>query len=284
MTTYAVTGASGHLGRLVIEQLLDQGVAPADVVALARSPKKAADLAERGVQVREADYDRPETLAPALDGVSKLLLVSGSEPGKRLPQHANVIDAAKTAGVSRVAYTSLLRADSSPLALAAEHQGTESLLAASGLAHTVLRNGWYIENYTPQIPTYVATGTVLHAAGDGQIAAATRADYAAAAVAALVEDVDGNVVYELGGTPFTYAQLAEAVTEATGTTVSASAVSVPELVGALTSAGLDEGTAGFFAGVDANIAEGALDTDSTDLARLIGRAPTPLVDAVRAAA
>ncbi|HET7398166.1 MAG TPA: SDR family oxidoreductase [Intrasporangium sp.] len=283
MPTYAVTGASGPFGRHVIEQLVDAGVAPGDIVALARTPQKVADLAERGVQAREADYDVPVTLDAALVGVDRLLLVSGSEVGQRVRQHGNVITAAKRAGVGRIAYTSILRADSTPLLLAPEHQATEGLLAESGLPRTVLRNGWYLENFTAQIGSYLSQGCVLHAAGDGRIAAASRADFAAAAATALLEDRTDDVVYELGGTPFTYAELAEAISEVTGTPVVARAVTGEELVAALTGAGVDAGTAGFHAAVDANIAEGALDTDSDDLTRLLGRRPTSLVDAVRAA-
>lgn len=278
MTTYAVTGASGHLGRLAVEQLLDRGIAPSDVVAIVRTPAKVADLAERGVQVRTGDYEVPESLGSALEGVNRLLLVSGSEVGKRTAQHQAVIDAAKAAGVEYIAYTSLLRADTSTLALAAEHKATEQLLADSGIKHSLLRNSWYLENYTGQLDTYLATGTVLHAAGEGRIAAASRADLAAAAVAALTGDTDDRKVYELGGAAFTNDQLAEEVSNATGKTVTAKNVTTEELAQVMVGAGLDEGTAGFWASVDADIAAGQLDTDSTDLAKLIGREPQTLAD------
>ncbi|MPV36182.1 SDR family oxidoreductase [Georgenia subflava] len=283
MTTYAVTGASGHLGRLVVENLLAKGVAAGDLVAVARTTEKVADLAERGVVVREGDYDRAETLATALAGVDRLLLVSASEVGKRLPQHTAVIEAAVAAGVGRIAYTSVLRADDTTLVLAPEHQATEEAIASSGLPHTLLRNGWYTENYTEQLPTYLAAGVIAHAAGDGRIAAATRADLAEAAAVALLEDRDERVVHELAGPAFTYADLAAAITEVTGTEIAAKDLPTAELSAVLTGAGLDEGTAGFLVAVEGNIVAGELDGDPADLEKLLGRPATTLVDAVRAA-
>lgn len=283
MTTYAITGATGQLGRLVIDELLDRGGPAADVVAIVRSPEKAAALVDKGVAVRAGDYSRPETLRAALDGVDVLLLVSGSEVGQRVAQHAAVVDAAKAAGVGRIVYTSVLRADTTPLVIAPEHKATEELIRASGVPFTLLRNGWYIENYTAQIPQYLGHGAIVAAAGDGRVAAATRADFAAAAAAVLIGDGHAGAVYELGGTAFGLKELAAAVTEVTGTEVVYSAVSTPELVRILTGAGLDEGTAGFVAALDEATERGDLDTDSTDLARLIGRPSTPLIDAVRAA-
>ncbi|TRW46303.1 NAD(P)H-binding protein [Georgenia yuyongxinii] len=283
MPLYAITGVTGHLGRLAVDQLLERGVAPADVVALARTPEKAADLAAHGVQVREADYDRPETLESALVGVDKLLLVSGSEVGGRVQQHTNVVEAARKAGVSRILYTSMLRAGSSGLVLAPEHKGTEEVIAASGLPYTFVRNPWYVENYTGQIATYLAQGTILHATGEGRIALATRFELAAAAAAALLEDAEGNVVYELGGPSYSIGDLAAAITEVTGQPVEAKAVTAEELTAALTGAGLDEGLVNFLVTVDRNIGDGDLDNDTDDLARLLGRPVGSLVDAVRAA-
>ncbi|MEP7762889.1 NAD(P)H-binding protein [Sanguibacter sp. 25GB23B1] len=283
MTTYAVTGATGPFGRHVVEELLNRGVAPADVVAVVRTPSKAADLADRGVQVREGDYSRPETLPAALAGVQRLLLVSANEPGKRVPQHTAVIDAAKAAGVERIVYTSILRADTSTNPLAGDHVGTEQALHASGIPSTVVRNGWYIENYTSQLGQYLATGEVLGAANGGKVSGAARADYAAAAAAALLADVDGDVTYELGGPAFTFDDLAATITEVTGTTVVSHDVSVAEYAATLQQHGLDAGTAGFVAALDGSTAAGDLETDSTDLVDLLGRPVTPLADVVRAA-
>ncbi|MET7867586.1 SDR family oxidoreductase [Micromonospora taraxaci] len=283
MPTYAVTGATGRLGRLVIGQLLDSGVPAAEIAAIVRSPEKAADLAARGVEIRKANYDDPSTLPGAVAGVRRLLLISGDTPGQRVPQHTAVIDAAKLAGVERLVYTSILKADTTTNPLAPEHKATEEVLAASGLTYTVLRNGWYTENYTDQLPQYLGSGTILGATGGSKISAATRADYAAAAVAALTREEAGNAVYELGGTPFTFDELAEAVTEVTGTPVVHRDLSAAELASALENVGLDAGTAGFVAALDNSIAIGELVTDSDDLSRLTGRPSTPLRDAIRAA-
>ncbi|MEO3770437.1 SDR family oxidoreductase [Micromonospora sp. B9E7] len=283
MPTYAVTGATGRLGRLVIGQLLDSGVPAAEIAAIVRSPEKAADLAARGVEIRKATYDDPSTLPGAVAGVRRLLLISGDTPGQRVAQHTAVIDAAKLAGVERLVYTSILKADTTTNPLAPEHKATEEVLAASGLTYTVLRNGWYTENYTDQLPQYLSSGTILGATGGSKVSAATRADYAAAAVAALTREEDGNAVYELGGTPFTFDELAETVTEVTGTPVVHQDLSAAELASALENVGLDAGTAGFVAALDRSIAIGELVTDSDDLSRLIGRPSTPLRDAIRAA-
>lgn len=284
MTTYAVTGATGHLGHLVIEDLLSRGVSASDVVAVVRTPSKAADLAARGVQVREGDYSRPETLPAALAGVQRLLLVSASEPGARVAQHAAVIDAAAAAGVERITYTSILNADNTSNPLAGEHQETEKALRASGIPVTLLRNGWYTENYTEQLDQYLERGKIVGATAGGQISGASRADYAAAAATALLADDGGDfVVHELGGQPFTFDELAATISDITGTKVAHRDLPVQEYAAELQQVGLDAGTAGFVAGIDASIAAGDLQTDSDDLARLIGRPTTPLADAVRAA-
>jgi len=284
MTTYAVTGATGHLGPLAINALLSRGVPASDIVAVARTPEKADSLAALGVQVRHGDYDRPETLPAALAGVDELLLVSGSELGKRVGQHGAVIDAAKAAGVRRIVYTSAPRADTTELPVAPEHKATEELVKASGLPYTILRNNWYLENYTGQLGTYLERGAVVDATGNGRVAAATRADFADAAAAALVSGEHDNAVYELGGTAFTMDELAAVVAEVTGTPVRHQSVTPEQLAEALRAAGLDDGTAAFVAALDVAIARGDLDSDSDDLSRLIGRPATSLSEAVRAAA
>ncbi|MGY1814366.1 NAD(P)H-binding protein [Blastococcus sp. SYSU D00820] len=283
MTTYAVTGATGQLGSRVVEELLARGVPAGDVVAVVRTPQKAAALAERGVQVREGDYGRPETLPAALAGVDRLLLVSGTEVGHRVEQHAAVASAAVDAGVQRIAYTSVLKADTSTNPVAVEHRGTEEALAATGLPVTLLRNGWYTENYTGRLDQYLATGEIIGNAGTGRVSGALRADYAVAAAAALLADDGGSVTYELGGPAFSLADLAAVVTEVTGTPVTYRDLAPAELSAALQAAGVDSGPAAFVAAIDASIARGDLETDSTDLERLLGRPATPLAEAVRAA-
>ncbi|RZS87625.1 NAD(P)H dehydrogenase (quinone) [Motilibacter rhizosphaerae] len=279
MTTYAVTGASGPFGRAAVGALL-QRVPAADVRALARTTERASDL---GVEVRAVDYSQPETLAPALEGVDRLLLVSGSEVGRRTPQHTAVVEAAVAAGVQVVAYTSILGADASPLPLAVEHRESEAVLHASGLPVLLLRNAWYVENYTGRLQEWAGRGEIVSATGEGRVSTAPRAEYAEAAAAALVGAGDESVTYELGGPAFSYAELAAAVARTTGREVRARLVSPEELTRELLAAGLDEGTAGFVAALDAGTAAGALDTSSRDLATLLGREPTPWEDALRAA-
>ena len=279
MTTYAVTGTTGHLGPLVVRELLARGVPAADVVALARTPEKAADL---GVPVRRADYSDTATLPEALAGVDVLLLVSGSEVGRRVAQHTAVIEAAKAAGVQRVAYTSIANADHSTNPLQPEHKATEDVLRASGLPFTIFRNNWYLENYTGQVPQYLATGEVLGIDGDARIGAATRADMAAATAAALLDEGTAGATFELSGPPITLAGLAEAITDVTGTKVAYRDVTAEELTAILRGTGLDDGTAGFVVALEESVARGDLDVRGDDLERLLGRPATTLADALRA--
>lgn len=280
--TILVTGASGHLGRLVVDRLLARGVAAADIVAGARTPDKAADLAERGVRVVAFDYDAPETLAAALAGVDRVVLVSASEPGKRTPQHRAVIDAAVAAGVSAFVYTSLFHADTSVLPLAQEHRETEEILAASGLPAVVLRNNWYIENYAGDVARAADTGVIAAAVGDARVAGAARIDFAEAAAVVVTDDAYLGRTLELAGDiPFSYADLAAAAAEVLGRDVAYQPLTQEQLLAGLAAAGLDEQVAGFVAGLDAGIAAGALDSDDRTLSQLIGRPTTPLVDALR---
>jgi NAD(P)H dehydrogenase (quinone) len=281
MTTYAVTGATGHLGRLVVQQLLARGVPAADVVVLARTPEKAADL---GVPVRRADYSDPATLPEALADVDVLLLVSGNEVGQRVPQHTNVVKAAEAAGVRRVAYTSIANADHSTNPLQPEHKATEDVLRASGVPFTILRDNWYLENYTGQLPQYLATGAVLGLDGDARIGAATRADLAAAIAAALLDPATENATLELSGPPITLSGLAAAIIEVTGTKVAYRDVTPEELTAILRGTGLDDGTAGFVVALEESVARGDLDVRGDDLERLLGRPATTLAEALRVAA
>jgi NAD(P)H dehydrogenase (quinone) len=267
----AVTGASGKLGVLVLEGLL-KVVQPTQLVAIVRSPEKAARFASKGVQVRKGDYSAPETLGPALSGVKRLLLVSGNEVGKRVDQHRAVIAAAKEAGVELIAYTSVLRADSSTVPVAGEHKATEDLLRSSGISYVFLRNGWYIENYTDNLAAPLSRGAFLGAAGDGRIAAATRADYAAAAVTVLTAEGHENKTYELpGDEAFTMSDLAQAVSSWAGKTLPYKNVPAAEYRHALSQAGLPAPYVDFFVATDLSIARGDLDDTSRDLHRLIGR-------------
>ncbi len=278
-----LTGATGHLGRLVIADLLERGVPAAEIVAAVRDRQKAADLAERGVQVRIADYDKPETLPAAFDGVDRLLFISGSEVGQRVRQHGNVVDAAVDARVGLLAYTSIVYADTSEIPLAAEHKATEELIRASGLPFVLLRCTWYVENYTANLAPALANGAILGAAGEGRVAAVPRADFAAAAATVLTTDGHENKVYELGADHgFTLAELAAEVSRQTGREIVYRNLSADEYVEALVAAGLPEPFAQSLASGDLGLARGQLDVTSGDLSRLIGRPTTALSEAVAA--
>ncbi|MCP9622458.1 SDR family oxidoreductase [Nocardia otitidiscaviarum] len=279
--TVAVTGASGQLGRLVVEALLRRGE---PVVAVVRDPAKVADLAERGAQVRAASYDDPAALDAALAGVDRVLLVSGNEFGKRVQQHTNVIRAAERAGVELLAYTSIPHAERNELILAQEHRGTEAVLATATVPTVLLRNGWYWENYTGGLAHAVESGVLHGAAGEGRVAGAARADYAEAAAQVLTTDGHAGRVYELGGDErLTYAELAQAISAAAGKPVRYENLAQADYAAALEKAGLPAGYAQALADADAGIATGILDVDSGDLHKLLGRTSTPAVEVFRAA-
>ena len=275
----AVTGATGQLGRLVIQSLKNKG-AGSETVALVRSPGKASDL---GVEVRAFDYDEPETLAPALEGIETLLLISASEVGKRVRQHHNVIEAAKAAGIKRIVYTSLLNADTSPISLAEEHRQTEAALKASGIAYTILRNSWYTENYTGNLSGAIANGAFVGSAGDGRIATASRADLAEAAASAALGSGHDNRTYELAGVPFTLDELAAEVSRQTGKPVRYDNLPQPQYADLLQSFGLPKPVAEMISKADAHAADGALFDDSGVMEKLLGRPATSLADAVKIA-
>ncbi len=278
--TIGITGATGQLGRLVIEQLKTK-IPAGDIVALVRSPAKAASL---GVAAREADYTKPETLAKALPGIDTLMLISSSEIGQREVQHRAIIDAAKKAGVKRIVYTSILDADKSIIDLAAEHRATEAALKASGIPLTLLRNGWYTENFANSIAGAVAAGTLYGSAGDGKISAAPRADYAAAIVAVLTGKGHEGKTYELAGdNAFTLGDLAAEISRQSGKAIPYKNIPEADYAAALASHGVPEGFAKLIAGWDVATSKGALFTTSRDLSMLIGRPTTPLADGVKAA-
>jgi NAD(P)H dehydrogenase (quinone) len=281
--TIVVTGATGHLGRLTVEALLRRGVPADQITATGRRTETLTDLADQGVNVRRADYTDPPSLREAFAGAERLLLVSSSEVGQRVEQHANAINAAAAAGVSLIAYTSILKADTSSLLLAKEHRATEELLAESGIDHVLLRNGWYTENYTAQLPIYLEHG-IAGAAGKGRVSAAPRADYAEAAAAVLAEDGHDGATYELGGDAFTMTELAQVVSEVTGQSVTYTDLPVEQYTQVLVGAGLPEPVAAVFADGDRGVANGELYVDTTDLETLLGRPATSLAQAIADAA
>lgn len=279
----AVTGATGHLGGHVIDSLLARGVAPGDITAIVRDEAKAAGLVEQGVQLGVATYEDEAALTAALQGVDRLVLVSGSEVGQRLAQHTNIIAAAKTAGVQFIAYTSLLNLDTSELGLAPEHRGTEQLLADSGIDHALLRNGWYWENYASAIESGRATGQFFGAAGSAQVSGAARRDYAEAAAVVVTSENHAGKVYELAGSPsLTYQGIADAVAAAIGQDVTYVDQSVEDYQATLEGFGMPTDVAAMFAGMDPLIEKGALYSERTDLQDLIGRPSTPAAQALAA--
>jgi NAD(P)H dehydrogenase (quinone) len=278
-----VTGATGQLGRLVIEQLL-KSIPASQIVAAVRTPAKAADLAAQGIVVRAADYTKPETLDAAFQGAERLLLISSSDVGQRTAQHRNAIDAARRAGIKLIAYTSLLHVDRSPLGLATEHRETEALLKASGLPFVLLRNGWYTENYLASVPPALQHGVFIGSAGEGRIASAARADYAAAAAAVLSAEGQAGKVYELAGdTSYTLAELAAEITRQSGKNVVYQDLPEAEFSKALVGAGLPAPIADMLADSDAGASRGGLFDDGHQLSQLIGRPTTPLAELLKAA-
>jgi len=279
-----ITGATGQLGRLVVASLLEQGVPAGQIVAAGRTTTALKDLADRGVRVRALDFDDPASLRGAFAAGDSVLLVSGPVIGQRARQHQNVIDAAASADVALLAYTSIANAGTATMQLAQEHQATEAALRASGVPFALLRNSWYTENYTAQLGTILQYGTVTGSAGDGRVSAATRADYAAAAAAVLTAGGQAGQVYELGGDQaFTLAELAAEIGGQTGRDISYRDLPEQEYAQVLVAAGVPAPAAQVIADADRGLARGELFTDSGDLHRLIGRPSTSLPDAIAAA-
>lgn len=278
--TIVVTGATGHFGRLAVESLLARGIPADQIVAIGRSVEKIQDLADRGVVVKRASYEDPESLRAAFAGADKLLFVSGSEAGQRMTQHLNVVAAAKETGIKQVFYTSIPKADTTDLILATEHRATEQALTESGIPSVFLRNSWYLENYDLK-------GALEHGlygtAGDGRLSIATRADYAEAAAAAVTADELDQRAYELGGEAITLTELAAEVSRQSGREVTYTDLPQEKYIEFLTGVGVPAGFAAVLADSDRGARSGALNTGAKDLETLLGRPVTPLADAVRAA-
>ena len=277
-----ITGATGNLGRLVVESLLDAGTPAGDIIATGRDVAGVKDLADRGVVARRADFSDPDSLAAAFAGADKLLLVSASFPvDERLANHRRAIDAALAAGVSLVAYTSMTHADTAATILAETHRATEEYLRERNVPSVLLRNSWYLENYTAQLPSVLQHGAVVGAAGAGRVSAASRADYAEAAARVLTTEGHAGAVYELGGDEaFTLAEFAATVSAATGKPIAYADLPAEKFVEALTGAGLPAALANVLADADLGLERGELFTGSGDLSRLVGRPTTSLADAV----
>lgn len=277
----AVTGATGHLGRLVIADLLEHGVAPGEITAVVRDPDKAADLAAGGVRVRVADYDRPETLKDAFAEGDRVLLISGNDVGRRIPQHTAVVEAAARAGVAQLAYTGILGGPAADFTLGDEHRATEELILSSGVPYTFLRNGWYTEVYTANLPAVLEHGVVIGNAGEGRVASASRADYAAAAAVVLTGEGHDSRAYELSGdTAWSFAEYAATVAELSGQPVTYQNISGAERQEILTGVGVPAAFAAVLVDVDEAIGRGRLAGTTGELSQLTGRPTTPLRETV----
>lgn len=275
--SYIVTATTGHLGRLIVEALLARGVAPASIIATARNSDKLSALATLGVKTAVLDYAKPETVTAIVEPGDVFVLVSGTELGQRFAQHSNVITAAKDAGVGRIVYTSAPKATTSDLLLAPEHKATEEFLTASGVPFTILRNGWYTENYAVEVNKARQSGEIVASVGDGKVASASRADYADAAAVALLDDSLAGQTFELSGDhAWDFEELASTIGRLIGTDVTFRNVTPTEHAEMLTAFGLDEATVGFVVGLDDNIRDGLLGETSGDLARLTGKPTTQL--------
>ncbi len=279
-----ITGASGHLGRLVVDQLLATGTPPAQIVATGRDVNELNDLAQDGVTVRRADFADPSTLEDAFAGADEMLLVSTTTVGERFDHARHAIDAAARAGVSQIVYTSVVNASTAQMTLAGEHRRTEDYLRHRGSAFVILRNGWYLENYTDQLAMITQYHALWGCAHDGLVSAASRRDYAAAAAAVLTQDGHLGATYELGGTPFTLTELAATISEVLGTHIAYQDMSDADYTSALTAAGLSAEVAAALAEADAGLARGEFFTPSEDLVKLIGRPATTAHEAVQNAA
>lgn len=278
----AVTGATGHLGQLVIQELLKYGIKPSDIVALVRNPEKAKDYKTKGIEVRIADYDKPESLMQSLSGIKKLLLISGSEVGKRIEQHKAIIMAARENKVSYIAYTSILAADKSPLALAKEHFETEKMIEASEIPFTFLRNGWYTENYLMSIPNAIESGEMFGCAGEAKFSAASRSDYAQAAAKVMATEGHLRKIYELAGDEtFTLNELAKVVGDISGKSVKYINLSEKDYSQLLVKVGLPEAFAGMLAETETLSQKGWLEDNSHTLSKLIGKKTINLHEAVK---
>jgi len=278
---YAVTGSTGNFGALAIQSLLDQGITPSSIAAIARNEAKTEGLKAKGVIVRIADYNDKASLESALKGVERLLIVSGSEVGQRAEQHHNIIAAAKSAGVGRVAYTSITQAATSTNPLASEHKATEEELKASGIEYTILRNNWYLENFAGDVAGAKQSGVIAAAVKTGKVASALRGEYAEAAVRALAGEGHVGKTYELGGLPWSYTEFADAVSTVVGRPVQFKTITEAEKKAALVGFGLPDGMAAFYAMLDTSIENGTLSYHSDDLAKLLGRKPLSLVEGIR---
>jgi NAD(P)H dehydrogenase (quinone) len=277
---FAVTGATGHLGEIVIAELLKRKVNPKEIVAIVRQKSKTSSLVAKGVEIREASYDEPIKLESALKGIQRLLLISGTDLGKRAQQHQNVIDAAKKNNVSFIAYTSLLNADKSKISLATEHLATEKAIRSSGLPFSILRNGWYFENYFTNIAATLEHG-IAGSTKNKILSAAAREDYAAAAAEVLVNHSTQNKIYEFAGDSFTLTDMANEFSLVSKRKVAYHDMPAKDYENLLLKFGLPAPVASMLADSDLGIERGDLYNESRDLEKILGRKPMSMKEAVK---
>jgi NAD(P)H dehydrogenase (quinone) len=280
--TLAIFGATGQLGGLVIDSLLERNTVAGGILALGRNHERLSDLADRGLRTAHVNLDDTAGTAATLAGVDTVLLISLSEPGGRVQLHANAVQAAKDAGVGHLVYTSALQAPTTTLALAPDHKATEELITASGIPATFLRNGWYTENHRQEFDGARQSGVIANSVGDGRIATAPRRDYAEAAAAVLSTPGHEGKAYELSGdTAWNYTEFAAAAQDVLGTPVRYQVLTPEQEHEQLLGFGMDEGTAAFVETLNANMRDGALAPTPGDLSKLIGRPTEPLIETLR---
>lgn len=281
----AIFGATGHLGGLTIDSLIERGTAPGDILALGRSHKRLSELADAGLRTAHVDLNNGDTAGTAavLTDIKTVLLISMSEPGpQRVQQHENAVQAAKAAGVGHLVYTSGLGAPTTALVLAADHKATEELVAGSGIPATFLRNGWYTENHRAEFEAARSRGVIANSVGAGRIASAPRRDYADAAAVVLSTPGHEGKAYELSGDiAWSYTEFAAAAQVVLGAPVRYESLTPEQEHDQLLAAGLDEATAGFVGTLNSNIRDGALDPTPGDLSKLMGRPTEPLITTLR---
>lgn len=278
---YAISAATGNFGQIVIPELLKK-INASDITAIVRNTDKAKKVLPAGINIEKADYTDKDALTKALKGIDKLLFIS-SVPGGAIPretQHKNVVDAAKDAGVSYIAYTSFAKADDAKSALSSDHKATEKMIKESGMKYSFLRNAWYLENETSYLKAGANGQDALYAAGDGKIGFALEREYAIGA-AKVMELDDAKEVYEFAGKPVSYAELGQAVKEVTGKDFEFKSVSDDEYRTGLIKSGFDEGTADVFVGMQNMMRDNELNVSSSDLPDVLGHELTPLTDAIK---
>lgn len=278
MSKILISGASGHLGSLVIKHLIEsQGIAAADIIATSRDPSKLSALAAKGVETRAADFSTPSTLAAAFQGVDRLLIISTDAIGARIDQHKAAIEAAQKASVQRIFYTSMPKAETSAIIFAPEHAASEAAIKSSGLAYTIFRNGWYMENLFMSLPQIVSSGQWYTSAGDGRTGYIAREDIARAIAAGIAHPVAENITYNLNGdVGHSNHDIAALVSDITAKQIDVINLNDEQLLNGMLATGVPANFAPFLVSTNAATRAGDLDRISDDAANLSGHPLTTL--------